>query len=160
LAARAARFFGEAGLARRGTALTAGRAGAQHRTTWTQFPRPAAEGLAESAGEHLHYRGGKGGAGRQIDEVRGLDPARETRKSAMSPTTLLLGVTLTMSPKRAFDLAVIAHDLRPARAEAEGVGLLAQVGVLAAGHLVVVNFGAAKFRAGVEGLVKGRTCSQ
>ena len=48
------------------------------------------------------------------------------------------------------DLGVGARDFVPARAQAHGFGLLLEIGVLPAGHLVQVDFGRAGLRAGVE----------
>ena len=58
-----------------------------------------------------------------------------TRNSAMSPTTFELGVTLMMSPKSRLtsEYAVQTSCQRDARPE--GLGLLVQVRILAAGHL-------------------------
>jgi len=50
----------------------------------------------------------------------------------MSPTTLLDGVTLTMSPKLV-DLGVHLRDLVPAMGDAHAGGLFLKIGVLAAG---------------------------
>ena len=49
------------------------------------------------------------------------------------------------------DFGVGLRNLMPARTKAHGFGLLLEVGVLAAGHLVDVNLGGAGGRAGVEG---------
>ncbi len=57
----------------------------------------------------------------------------------MSPTTLLDGVTFTMSPNAQVHVGVRARDLVPARAQAHRFGLLLQIGVLAARHLVEIH---------------------
>ena len=52
--------------------------------------------------------------------------------------------------QRHVDFRIGARDLVPARAQPHGFGLLAQIGVLAAGHLVDIHFGRAGLRAGIE----------
>ena len=66
-----------------------------------------------------------------------------TRKSAMSPTTLLDGVTFTMSPKARLTSAYVRAISLPACAQPHALGLLLQIRVLAARHLVQVDVGRA-----------------
>ena len=54
----------------------------------------------------------------------------------MSPTTFELGVTLMMSPKSRLTSEYALQTSCQRDARPEGLGLLEQVGVLAAGHLV------------------------
>jgi hypothetical protein len=51
------------------------------------------------------------------------------------------------------DVGIGFRDFRPAVFEAHGAGLFAQVGVLAAGHLVVVHVRGAGADVGFEGYV-------
>ncbi len=70
-----------------------------------QLLRPAAHGLAEAAAQHVDDALGKGVTpGSRFTTSAGLMP-RVKRNSAMSPTTLLLGVTFTMSPNSWFTSA-------------------------------------------------------
>ena len=93
--------------------------------------------------------------GSRFTTSAGLMP-RVMRNMAMSPTTLLLGVTLTMSPKSCVDLGIDAGDFVPALRQAHAGGLLLEVGVLAAGHLVQIDLRRAAARGGVERRVTGR----
>ena len=64
-----------------------------------------------------------------------------TRNRAMSPTTFDDGVTFTMSPKSRLTSAYAWQTSCQRLVQAEGLGLLEQVRVLAAGHLVGVDLG-------------------
>ena len=64
-----------------------------------------------------------------------------TRNRAMSPTTFDVGVTLTMSPKRRLTSAYALQTSGQRDARPERLGLLEEVRVLAAGHLVGVDLG-------------------
>ena len=75
--------------------------------------------------------------GSRFTTSAGLMP-RVTRNIVMSPTTLLEGHLHDVA-KEIVDLGVSAGHFLPARAKAHALGLLAQVGVLAAGHFVLVN---------------------
>ena len=68
----------------------------------------------------------------------------------MSPTTFDDGVTLTISPNKQVDLAVGLADLMPPRGQSQSLGLLEQIGVLAAGHFQVVEVGGRRPRARLE----------
>ena len=78
----------------------------------------------------------------------------ETANRARSPTTLLEGVTLTRLPSRSVGSLVGAFDLFEAAREAYGVGLLAQVGELAARDLVAVDAPGRRLQAGLERAVE------
>ena len=84
--------------------------------------------------------------------ARGVRPCA-TIISAMSPTTLEDGVTLTMSPNIWFTSAYICADLVPALLEAHRAGLRLEVGELAARHLVEVDLGGRRLQPGLEGRV-------
>ena len=68
----------------------------------------------------------------------------------MSPTTFELGRDLHDVAEELIHLRVGARDLGPAVAEPHRRGLLLEVGVLAAGHLVEVDLGGAGAGRGVE----------
>ena len=71
--------------------------------------------------------------------------------SAMSPTTLDDGVTLTMSPNIRFTSAYIVRDLVPALLEPHRPRLRLEVGELPARHLVQVDLRGRRLQPGLEG---------
>ena len=71
-----------------------------------------------------------------------------TRNSAMSPTALDVGVTLTMSPNSWLTRRTCWQTSGQRSAKPNGLRLLEQVGVLSAGHLVAVDVGRAGRHAG------------
>ncbi len=114
---------------------------------------PTALGLAEATGEHVHHAGGEGGrAGVEIEHVTRLDALGEEENREVAHDLARRG-DLDDVAKEEIDLAVVADDFGPALAQAQRGGLLAQVGVLAAGHLVAVNLGTAELGRAVEGAV-------
>ncbi len=74
-----------------------------------------------------------------------------TMNSAMSPTTFDDGVTLTDVAEQLVDVGIGLGHVGPARIEAHGTGLLAQVGILATRHLVAIDVGSARAHLGLEG---------
>ena len=117
--------------------------------------RPAAVGLAERAHKHLDHRGG------QRERVIGTE-ARELlhgqvvgeQENGHVPHHLAGGRHLHDVPECHVDIGVGAGQFVPALAQAHGLGLLLEIGVLAAGHLVQVDLGRAAAGSGVEGGVE------
>ena len=73
--------------------------------------------------------------------------------SARSPTTLLDGVTFTMSPNKLVHLRIRVGDLLPSPFEPQALCLLAKVRVLPAGHLVLIHLGRARLHLLLERIV-------
>jgi hypothetical protein len=90
-------------------------------------------------------------AGLELRHVCRLDPAGD-ENIAMSPTTFDARRDLDDVAEELVHLGIGAGDLRPAVAEAHGVGLLLEIGELAARHLVLVDFGGAGAGAESKGL--------
>ena len=74
----------------------------------------------------------------------------------MSPTTLLRRRDLHDVAEKLVHLGVSARDLGPAMRHAHAGGLFLEIGVLAAGHFVQINLGAAGLGRGVERRVDTR----
>ncbi len=116
---------------------------------------PAAVGLAEAAGEHVDdgFRE-VDGAGFYFCDVGCLDAAGDEEHAHVADD-FGGGGDFDDVAEELVDFGVGAGDFAPAVAEAHGVGLFAEVGVLAAGHFVFVNFSGAGAGGGVERFVEG-----
>ena len=116
--------------------------------------RPSAIGLAEAAGEHVDDGLGEiDGAGLDLGDVGGFDATGDEEHAHVADDFRGRG-DLDDVAEELVHLGIGAGDLPPAVAEAHGVRLLAEVGVLAAGHFVLVDFGGAGAWGGIEGLVE------
>ncbi len=114
---------------------------------------PTATGLAESSGEHVNDGLREVGARLEVDEVAGFDAFGEEIHGEVADD-FAAGGDFDDVAEDLVDFLVVADDFRPAGAEAEGTGLLAKVGVLAARHFVPVNFCGAELGACVKGFVE------
>ena len=116
--------------------------------------RPAAFGPAETPAHHVdHGLRERNGAGFEVDDVGGLDAAAEEEQRHVADDFRRRRDFHDVT-EELIHVGVAASDLGPAMGDAHGVGLLLEVGVLAAGHLVEIDLGRAAFRRGVEGRVE------
>ncbi len=112
--------------------------------------RKTAVGPAKAAAEHVDDALGEVGvAGIEVDDVGGLDAAAEQEERHVADH-LARGRDLHDVAEELVDLGIGARDLGPAVGNAHAGGLFLEVGVLAAGHFVEENLGAAGLRRGVE----------
>ena len=135
-----------------GTAAN-GLAVAQH--DFLQSFGPAAGGLAQVAQQHVDDRGGEGDAARfEIQNIGRLDAARNEKHRHVAHD-FAAGGDFDDVAEKLVDLGVGAGDFRPALRQAHAGGLFLEIGVLAAGHFVLINFRRAAARGGVERRVVG-----
>ncbi len=115
--------------------------------------RPAALRPAETAAHHVDDGFGKAlRAGFEVHHVGGLDAAREKKQRHVADD-LAAGRDLHDVAEELVHLGVSARDFRPAMRHAHAGGLFLEIGVLAAGHFVQINFRAAGLRRGVERMI-------
>ena len=121
-----------------------------------QFFRPAARRNAENSGKHFDDRVWQ----REIvllvelENVVGAHIFRHEKERHVADD-LARWRDFHDVAEKLVDLSVGGFDFAPAMAESHGDGLLAQIRILAAGNLVLVETRGAGFRAGVERRVVG-----
>ena len=103
--------------------------------------RPSADGFAQSAGQHVFDRFGKGSAGREVGHVGWFDAAGEKEKCHVADH-FARGGHFDDVAEELVDLGVAARDFRPTVTEAHRRCLLLEIGELATGHFVQINLGA------------------
>ena len=106
---------------------------------------PASIGLSKSAHEHVDDAFGEvdfGGVGEEVFRFQVLGDEKHGEVADHFTT----GGDLDDVAEDLVDVGVGVRDFLPAMTEAHGVGLLLEVGVLAAGHLVEIDFGGAAAR--------------
>ena len=102
--------------------------------------RKAARRLAQPALEKLDHAFGKRQLTRGVEDVVGSQVVGDHEERHVAHD-LRAGRHLDDVAEEQVDLRIGLADLAPARGQAEGLGLLEQVGVLAAGHLELVEVG-------------------
>ena len=115
---------------------------------------PSAEGGAEGAGEHVADGVGEVDVvvGGQVEDVLRLHAFGDEEEGHVTDDFAGRGDFDDVA-EELVDAAVHLFDFLPAVGEAHGVGLLAEVAVLAAGDFMDVEGSAADAGAGVEGAV-------